>query len=270
MGDFSVALRQDLDENKLALPEGFNTDRFIQNALALLNNNETIQKFVKDNPKTGQAQVKAGLMRGAYLGLDFLNREAYLVPYGSKLDYQTSYIGEIKLRKKYSVRPIRDIYADVVREGDDFTYEVINGEPTIHHKPITFNTGKVIGAYAVCIFDDGGKLIDTMSLEELENTRSASKASNSPAWKKFTNEMYKKTVLRRLCKTIDIDLNDKQRTTLDEEMAIATNPTEIRDADVENNANIVDFIDADAVEVEPADDDVDGQMTLEGLNNADN
>ena len=210
MADFSLALKQDLEEHALALPEGFNSDRFVQNAVALINGNDTLQKFVREN-KDGIAQVKAGLMRGAYRGLDFLNKEAYLVPYGSKLDYQTSYIGEIKLRKKYSVRPIKDIYADVVREGDIFAYEVVDGEPTLNHKPIVFNTGKVIGAYAVCIFEDGGKQIDTMSLEELENTRSASKAKISPAMAKFTNEMYKKTVLRRLCKTIDIDLNTEQR-----------------------------------------------------------
>lgn len=258
MADFSLALKQDLEEHALALPEGFNSDRFVQNAVALLNGNDTLQKFVREN-KDGIAQVKAGLMRGAYLGLDFLNKEAYLVPYGSKLDYQTSYIGEIKLRKKYSVRPIKDIYADVVREGDTFAYEVVDGEPTLHHKPIVFNTGKVIGAYAVCIFEDGGKQIDTMSLEELENTRSASKAKNSPAWSKFTNEMYKKTVLRRLCKTIDIDLNAEQRTTLDEEMAVETNPIERRNSDVEAEANATEFVDVDAVEVT---EDADGQTSF--------
>lgn len=257
MGSFELALKEDLENNVAALPEGFNKDRFYQNALTFVKD-ENIREFCKKHADGGQ-QVLSGLMRGAYLGLDFLNKEAYLVPYGSKLDYQTSYIGEIKLRKKYSVRPIRDIYADVVREGDDFTYEVVDGEPTLHHKPITFNTGKVIGAYAVCIFADGGKLIDTMSLEELENTRSASKAKNSPAWSKFPNEMYKKTVLRRLCKTIDIDLNDKQRTTLDEEMAIITDPIEQRDADVEAEANSVDFVDADAVEVV---EDEDGQTSF--------
>ena len=259
MADFSLALKQDLEQNALALPDGFNQDRFVANAVALLNGNDTLQKFVKDNPQNGLAQIKSGMMRGAFLGLDFLNREAYLIPYGSKLDYQTSYVGEIKLRKKYSVRPIRDIYADVVREGDDFTYEVVDGEPTLHHKPLPFNDNKVVGAYAVCIFEDGGKLIDTMSIADLENTRSASKAKNSPAWSKFTNEMYKKTVLRRLCKTIDIDLTTEQRTTLDEEMAIETDPIERKNADVEAEANSVEFIDADAVEVT---EDADGQTSF--------
>lgn len=265
MADFSVALKQDLEEHSLALPDGFNSERFVANAVALLNGNETLQKFVKDNPQTGLTQVKAGMMRGAYLGLDFLNKEAYLVPYGTKLDYQTSYVGEIKLRKKYSVRPIRDIYADVVRKGDDFTYEVVDGMPTLNHKPLPFNDNPVIGAYAVCIFEDGGKLIDTMSLADLENTRSASKAKNSPAWSKFTNEMYKKTVLRRLCKTIDIDLTTEQRTTLDEEMALSDDPIERRNSDIESEANSTEFVDVDAVEV--VDDQIEGQMSFEDLQN---
>lgn len=248
MASFDLALKEQLEINARALPEGFNQTRFMQNALTFVKN-DTIVAFCKDH-KDGSQQVLSGLMRGAYLGLDFLNREAYLVPYGSKLDYQTSYIGEIKLRKKYSVRPIRDIYADVVRKGDEFSYEVVDGEPTLNHKPLPFNDSEVIGAYAVCIFEDGGKLIDTMSKADLENTRSSSKASNSPAWKKFPNEMYKKTVIRRLCKMIDMDLSTEQRTTLDEEMAIITDPIEQRNADVEAGANAEEFIDADATIVE--------------------
>ena len=257
MGSFDIALKESLETNALALPEGFNQSRFMQNALTFIKN-DTIIDFCKKH-KDGSQQVLSGLMRGAYLGLDFLNKEAYLVPYKDKLDYQTSYIGEIKLRKKYAVRPIRDIFADVVRKGDDFTYEVVNGEPTLNHKPLPFNSGDVIGAYAVCIFMDGGKQIDTMSLADLENTRKSSRANNSPAWANFTTEMYKKTVLRRLCKTIDIDLNDKQRTTLDEEMAVITDPIEKRDADVEAEANSVEFIDTDAVEVT---EDADGQASF--------
>ena len=70
--------------------------------------------------------------------------------------------------------------------------------------------------------------------------------------------MYKKTVIRRLCKTIDIDLNATQRTTLDEEMALETDPIERRNAEVEADANSVEFVDADAVIVE----DSDGQASF--------
>lgn len=257
MGTFDVALKEQLETNALALPEGFNQTRFMQNALMFIKN-DTVINFCK-NHNDGSQQVLSGLMRGAYLGLDFMAREAYLVPFGDKLEYMTSYVGEIKLRKRYSTRPIKDIYADVVRKGDDFSYEVVDGEPTLNHKPLPFNNGEVIGAYAVCIFEDGGKLIDTMSLADLENTRRSSKSANSPAYKQFPNEMYKKTVIRRLCKTIDMDLTTEQRTTLDEEMAIETDPIERRDADIEAEANSVEFVDVEATEVT---EDADGQTSF--------
>lgn len=52
-------------------------------------------------------------------------------------------------------------------------------------------------------------MYDTMSAEEIENVRNTySKAKDSKAWKSSTGEMYKKTVLRRLCKLIDLDFDN--------------------------------------------------------------
>ena len=56
---------------------------------------------------------------------------------------------------------------------------------------------------------DGSMMYDTMSVEEIENVRNTySKAKDSQAWKSSTGEMYKKTVLRRLCKLIDLDFDN--------------------------------------------------------------
>ena len=238
---FSTALSERLDSVTDALPNGFNKARFVQNTLALLNDNPDLQKY-------GKGQLMLGLMKGATLGLDFFSKEAYLVPYGSKLNYQTSYTGSVKLAKKYSIRPIRDIYAKLVREGDIFDEGVVNGEQTINFKPKAFNSGPIIGAFAVCQFADGGLQYDTMSLDELENTRKHSKASNSPAWKDFTGEMYKKTVLRRLCKHIEIDFeNADQRQVFDAETAIETDPKEIAATEIQENANAEEFIDSEEI-----------------------
>ena len=52
-------------------------------------------------------------------------------------------------------------------------------------------------------------MYDTMSSEDIENVRNTySKAKDSQAWKSSTGEMYKKTVLRRLCKLIDLDFDN--------------------------------------------------------------
>lgn len=241
---FSMVLTDKLNSVSEALPKDFNKSRFVQNALALINDNPQLQKY-------NQSQLMAGLLKGAYLGLDFYSKECYLVPYGNQLNYQTDYRGAKKLAKKYSIRPIKDIYAKLVREGDLFEETIENGEQTFNFKPKAFNDGKVIGAFAVVLYKDGGMSYETMSLADLENTRSASKAANSPAWKKFTGEMYKKTVLHRLCKHIELDFeNPTQQTTFYSGVEIETNVEDEVKTEIEENANTVDFVPETDVTVE--------------------
>lgn len=236
---FSESLNTSLMEVKGALPKDFNTSRFVQNAVALLNENQQLQDFARAN---GTGQIKAGMMKAAYLGLDFMNKEAYLVPYGKQLNFMKSYIGAIKLCKKYSIRPIKDIYAKLVREGDDYGVEIINNEPKITFKPKPFNSGKVQGAFAVVVFEDGGAQYEEMSLAELEKVRNCSKMKSGTVWEKWTEQMYLKSILHRLCKRIEIDFdNAEQIKYFGEEMEIETDPQEQAKSDIENNANSVEF-----------------------------
>lgn len=238
---FSGCLMENLTRVEDALPKGFNKARFVQNCVALLNDNPQLQKYNRN-------QIVSGLLKGSYLGLDFYSKECYLVPYGNQLNYQTDYRGAKKLAKKYSIRPIKDIYAKLIREGDEFEEMILNGEPSFNFKPKFLNDGKIIGAFAVVLYQDGGIGYDVMSLSELENTRKHSKASNSPAWKDFTGEMYKKTVLHRLCKHIELDFeNPTQRSLFTAGMEVETDVAEQVRNDIESNANKEEFIIDDAI-----------------------
>ena len=253
--NFSIVLADKLDSVSDALPKDFNKARFVQNALALVNENPNIAKY-------GQQKIMAGLLKGAYLGLDFYSKECYLVPYGNDLNYQTDYRGAKKLAKKYSIRPIKDIYAKLVHEGDLFEEKIIGGEQSFDFKPKPFNDGKIIGAFAVVLYMDGGMAYDTMSLADLENTRKASKASNSPAWKNFTGEMYKKTVLHRLCKHIELDFeNPTQQNIFLSGMEIETDQQKIAENEIAENANSVDFPEDVVVESKVVEES-DGQVTM--------
>ncbi len=235
---FDMYLAEKLESVNDALPKDFNKQRFVQNAMALIHDKPELKSY-------NQNEVVMGLLKGAYLGLDFYSKECYLIPYDDQLNYQTDYRGAKKLAKKYSIRPIKDIYAKLVREGDEFEETIVNGEQGINFKPKPFNDGKIIGAFAVCLFADGGLVYDTMSLADLENTRKSSKASNSPAWKNFTGEMYKKTVLHRLCKHIELDFeNPTQQTAFMAGMEIETDTEKIVEAEIAENANTVDFEEA--------------------------
>ena len=253
--NFSIVLADKLDSVSDALPKDFNKARFVQNALALVNENPNIAKY-------GQQKIMSGLLKGAYLGLDFYSKECYLVPYGNDLNYQTDYRGAKKLAKKYSIRPIKDIYAKLVHEGDLFEEKIIGGEQSFDFKPKPFNDGKIIGAFAVVLYTDGGMAYDTMSLADLENTRKASKASNSPAWKNFTGEMYKKTVLHRLCKHIELDFeNPTQQNMFLSGMEIETDQQKIAENEIAENANSVDFPEDVVVESKVVEES-DGQVTM--------
>jgi len=199
-----------LEKQTAALPQGFNKARFLQNCMTVIQEND----FAKCEAGT----VVRTLLKGAFLGLDFFNRECYAIPYGNRVQFQTDYMGEIKLCKKYSINPVKDIYAKVVREGDFFEEEIKEGQQCINFRPMQFNNGKIIGTFAVCLFKDGSMIYDTMSTEEIEKTRkNFSKQPNGQAWDKSTGEMYKKTVLRRLCKLIELDFESlEQKKTFEE------------------------------------------------------
>lgn len=242
---FDMALSEKLEVMKSALPVDFNKERFVQNALSLIHDNPKLKEYK-------QSEIMTGLIKGAVLGLDFMNKEAYLVPYKGTLQFQMDYRGAIKLAKKYSSRPVLDIYAQLVREGDTVNFAVKDGKQTVDFEPIPFNDNPVIGAFAVALYKDGSLRYDTMSLKELEATRSQSKQKDGIPWTKFTGEMYKKTVLHRLCKVLDIDFeNPQQKNYFSGDMSIETDT----ENEIEESENSVDFeeeniIDVDAKDIE--------------------
>jgi recombination protein RecT len=242
-------LKQALEKQSAALPEGLNKERFMQNCMSVLQDGRT--DYSKCDPRT----LVRTLLKGSMLGLDFSSNECYAVPFGNEVQFMTDYKGEIKLAKRYSSQKIRDIYAKIVREGDVFEEEIINGRQSINFKPQPFNNGDIIGVFAVCLYDDGSMIYDTMSKEDVEHVRNTySKSANGKAWKESYGEMCKKTVLRRLCKMIDLNFdNAQQREAWDEgqDAQFGERKPEVEPAtDVFPDEEPV--IDAEAEEVEPA------------------
>ncbi len=202
------ALMKQIAEKMGAMPEGFNKDRFILNCITL------IRDMLKDKKKRENLNgisadsIALCMIKGAFLGLDFLSGECYAIPYGGEMNFQTDYKGEIKVCKKHSIQPIKDIFAKVVREGDLYDEGVEDGKQKLTFKPLPFNNGKMIGAFAIVTFKDGSMLYESMSAEDIEGVRqNYSKAKDSDAWKKSSGEMYRKTVIRRLSKYIEKDFD---------------------------------------------------------------
>lgn len=220
-----------LERESGALPKNFNPLRFKQNALAVLNDLD-ITKM-----KGQEFNLARCLMKGAYLGLDFFNKECYVITYGGQPQFMTDYKGEEKLCKKYSINPIKDIYAKLVREGDFFEEVIDGGKQYINFKPIPFNTSGIIGAFAVVYYKDGSMAYETMSKAEIEYIRdNFSKSKNGSAWTKSFGEMAKKTVLRRLCKHIELDFDNIEQGKAWEEssgMEFKNEPVESEKSEIE-------------------------------------
>lgn len=202
--NFSEMLTDKLTSVEEALPKDFNRARFVQNALSVLNDKPELAQVNKQ-------QLVLGLVRGAYMGLDFAQNECYLIPYQNSVQFQYSYKGLCKFVKKYSIRKIKDLYAKLVRQGDDFIEKITDGQPSIDFKPLPFNDGEIIGVFAICLYEDGGMDYEVMTTKEVNDVRNNySKASNSKAWKSSWGEQAKKTALRRLCKHIETDFESTE------------------------------------------------------------
>lgn len=236
--DFSTALTTRLEEPQtaLALPKEFNKSRFVLNAVSFLKgaNSAVIE--------CGQQQIISCLMQGATLGLDFMAKDCYAVPYKGKLEFMASPTGDIKLVKKYSKRPVKEIDAKLVREGDKFEYTCHDGEYSFTYSPKPFSKEPIIGAFAWVEYVDGGMLLDVLDKEELDAARSQSRASNSPAWTKFTTEMYRKVAIHRVCKKVTKEFETAQQQEIfDNGVAIVTDDRESRDKDIVEEANAQEF-----------------------------
>lgn len=171
-----------------------------------IENNDAVDWKHVDVPK-----FTNDMFRLVGMGIDFANKEAYIVPYRNpktgKYDLTTpvSADGLVKLAKLYSIRPIKDFQKYVVREGDDISVEYGENK-SWSYKPKLFNTGTVLGYLTVVVFEDGDFDAMITTLEEVEARRKASKAPNSPAWTKFPLEMGLAKSARKHMKRFAINL----------------------------------------------------------------
>ena len=100
------------------------------------------------------------------------------------------------------------------------------------------------------MFDDGGLIYEAMSKADVEACRKHSKANNSPAWTGFWSEMARKTVVRRLCKSITLDMDSDAQEMFNAGTEIETDPSELAQREIEENANAEELvIDSEAEEV---------------------
>lgn len=250
---FSDMLTDKLVAVQDALPKDFNRQRFVQNAISVMNEKPELAKVNK-------SQLLLGLVKGAMLNLDYANKEFYLIPYGSSVQFQIDYRGLMTVARKYSSRKIKDIDAWIVREGDEFEYVKDGDNQYTKFKPVPFSNKDIVGCFCEIKYEDGGVHVETMSTEEaneIRNNYSKSANSNSSPWKKSFSQMLLKSCIRRSLKRQTIDFASQ------EAMNIWEEDSDMNFVKKERNTEVVDAftvdtpadIEVESVVVEPESDE---------------
>ena len=180
-------------EIKNALPSYLPVEKFIRTALTAINSNPKLAEC-------SQESLLAAIMNSAQLGLEFNTPlgEAYLIPYGRKVNFQLGYQGLLKLA--YNTGQFKRITAREVRENESFDFDYGTGEIT--HKPcFKGDSGDVIGYYAIYQTKDGGQDVFYFSKADAERYgKTFSQSYNSGPWKTNFDAMAKKSALIQVLK----------------------------------------------------------------------
>jgi recombination protein RecT len=223
---------------ELALPSNVSEDAF-RNAAIIA---------VQDQPAlllADQQSLFKSIRRAAASALVPDGREGALVlfktkdkdtgRYVDKVQFMPMVFGLIKMaRRSGTVSDIRAhiVYNAEVEQGR-FTY-VIGDNESLTHEPILFgDRGEPVAAYAIAKLTDGTIVREFMSAEDIDVVRRAGssqrlyekgqapKVSDQPIgiWKDWASEMWKKTVIRRMTKRLDLSAEDIRQIQEDDDFA---------------------------------------------------
>jgi recombinational DNA repair protein RecT len=101
---------------------------------------------------------------------------------------------------------VANFVARVVHEGEDFEhyFDLDDGEVLRHKPSYNGDVGAPKLAYAVCFFKDGQRQVEVMRKDQIEKIRDGSRSGGNGPWKTHTEEMWRKTVIRRICKYLPL------------------------------------------------------------------
>jgi recombination protein RecT len=196
-----------------ALPNALKPDRVVRLAITMLRANASLQKC-------SPLSIMACVVESAQLGLelDQVLGHAYLVPFGGEASLIVGYRGFAHLM--YQSGTISTISAEVVRAKDKFKRTLGTRRELVHDPapiPLKDDPEDWLGAYAVVEF-----LTDKTEFEYLERVKIESARNRSRSWHAYkkdgkstpwitdTEEMWRKTAIRRLAKRMPVSTTDKR------------------------------------------------------------
>ena len=193
------ALEQMKPQFELALPKHLTPDRLLRVVMTCIQNTPKLLEC-------DRTSLFSAVMTCAQLGLepDGTLGQAYLIPFGKKVQFIIGYKGLISLARNSG--EVSSISVKEVYENDFFEYEFGLNEK-LKHIPSNFNGhGKITHFYAIAKFKDGSYHMEIMPKEEVDTIRNGSQGKNHTPWKNHYAEMGKKTVIRRMSKFLPMSV----------------------------------------------------------------
>lgn len=142
---------------------------------------------------------------------------AYLVPYKGVVSLQVGYRGMLELVERSG--KIETIYTHPVFEGDKFKYS-LGLTPNLEHEPHgECDAKKMTHVYAVAYLKGSATpRVEVMSRKQIDEIKNISATTDKKGlpWTDHYVEMARKTVLKRLCKTLPVSTIAKQAIASDE------------------------------------------------------
>lgn len=148
--------------------------------------------------KCTQESIYHALLDMVTQGLSPAKTQCYFIPYGNTVKLNRSYFGTMKVVKQ--LPEVKDIFAEVIYEGDDFKIKNENGRKVfVSHETDWMNADNaIIGAYCIIEKVDGEKILTVMTKKEIDKSWAQAKTKN--VQNNFPQEMAKRTVINRAAK----------------------------------------------------------------------
>ena len=246
----NVATRIEAMKNEgLLIAPNYSVSNALSSAYYALKNSNSGNLLEKCTPES----VYNALLDMVTQGLSPAKTQCYFVPYGSTVKLTRSYFGTMKVVKQ--LPEVKDIYAEVIYEGDKFQIKNENGRKVfVSHETDWMNADNpIVGAYCIIEKVDGEKILTVMTKKEID--KSWSKSRNKAVQNEFPQEMAKRTVINRAAKQFfntsddnDLFIDAVNRTTENE---YSDNRT-IKDAEVIDGSGetIDDFLNSPSEAIE--------------------
>lgn len=188
----------------LKLPADYSPENALKSAYLILS--ETVDKDKKPVLEScSKVSIANSLLDMVTKGLNPAKKQCYFIAYGGKLTMSESYFGKQLNAKRAGLEKIK---ANVIYKNDIFEYEVDSNtglkKITKHIQKIeNIDLTNITGAYAVYQTKNGDVDVEIMNINQIRKAWSKGfQKGIGDVHKDFTDEMAKRTVINRACKTI--------------------------------------------------------------------